>query len=222
MPIPKNQQHLGENETELGAAVYEKGYRFRVSFALPDTTAPLYFKTLTEIRPLILKDFPNAANWHFCRIGPDGTGQLKLSDEEYFEWRNDYLTVETFAEHKGLNVNDARRAIQAKKQEIDYAAAHSTARETFSAQVATYLARRNMLEENKFQYDYMLLSRLQTDCAYYLRHPHIKHLWATTIDDQIAEMRKLWNKVDEKPKWLSMEQIDEYETKMKEIEARAK
>lgn len=74
-------------------------------------------------------------------------------------------------------------------------------------------------DESKFRYDYMLLGRLRMDCDYYLQHPHIKHLWAQTIDGQIAKMRELWNKVDEKPEWLTMEQIDEYETNMKEVES---
>lgn len=119
MPIPSHHQNLDDNETERGVAMYEKGYRFRLSFAEPTILAPLYFKTLTEIGPFVRKNFPEVKNWHGCRINPDGTGELKLTDEEYFEWRNDYLTVEKYAEHKGLNVNDARRAIQDKKQEIE-------------------------------------------------------------------------------------------------------
>jgi hypothetical protein len=67
------------------------------------------------------------------------------------------------------------------------------------------------------QFDYMMLSRLQQDCDYYLgygnRNPKV--LWAGNVDDHIEEMKKLWNRVPEKPEWLSMQQIEEYEFEMK-------
>lgn len=65
-------------------------------------------------------------------------------------------------------------------------------------------------------FNYMLLGRLQMDCNYYLgnggRHP--KHLWAGNEEDQIAEMKKLWNGLKEKPEWLTMEDILEFEKQM--------
>jgi len=72
-------------------------------------------------------------------------------------------------------------------------------------------------EVNKF--DYMMLDRLRSDNEYYLgngnRNP--KNLWAGSVDGQIEEMKKLWNQLpkDGKPEWLSMEDIEEYEKKMK-------
>ena len=72
-------------------------------------------------------------------------------------------------------------------------------------------------EVNKF--DYMMLDRLRSDNEYYLgngnRNP--KDLWAGSVDGQIEEMKKLWNQLpkDGKPEWLSMEDIEEYEKKMK-------
>ena len=75
-------------------------------------------------------------------------------------------------------------------------------------------------EVNK--HTYMMLSRLQSDNEYFLgygnRNP--KQLWAGNVDDQIAEMKKLWNQLPEdgKPEWLSMEDIEEYEMKMKNNE----
>lgn len=70
---------------------------------------------------------------------------------------------------------------------------------------------------------YMMLSRLKSDCDYVInnniRMPHL-FFWAGTPDKQIKEMRDRWNAFedDEKPEWLTMEQIDEYERKLKEIE----
>lgn len=70
------------------------------------------------------------------------------------------------------------------------------------------------LNENKG--DYMLLSRLQSDCEYFLNHGgrSEKHLWAGNVKEQIAKMKELWNGLDKKPEWLSMEDIEKYEKEM--------
>lgn len=65
---------------------------------------------------------------------------------------------------------------------------------------------------------YMLLSRLQSDCEYYLhyggRHPKV--LWAGDEARQIEFMTKLHDsfKTEEKPEWLTMDEIKEYASKM--------
>ena len=63
---------------------------------------------------------------------------------------------------------------------------------------------------------YQMLSRLQSDCEYYLGHGNRspKVLWALDEKEHIDEMKKIWNELDEKPEWLTMEQIEEYEAKM--------
>lgn len=64
------------------------------------------------------------------------------------------------------------------------------------------------------RFRYMLLSRLQSDCKYYLdfgnRNPRC--LWAGDEAEQIEFMIKLHDSFmeDEKPMWLTMEQIKEY------------
>ena len=71
------------------------------------------------------------------------------------------------------------------------------------------------------KFNYMLLSRLQMDCKYFLGNGsgHTKHLWAGDVDEQICKMKELWNSFDkeEKPEWLSMEEILDYENKMKNL-----
>jgi len=71
--------------------------------------------------------------------------------------------------------------------------------------------------EKDFKFNYMMLDRLQSDNDYYLKHPDEQNLWAGSVDKQISEMKKLWNELpkDKKPEWLSMEDILEYEKKMK-------
>ena len=78
-------------------------------------------------------------------------------------------------------------------------------------------------EENPFRFEYMLLSRLQSDCEYYLKGGiggenarHDKHLWAGNVTDQIAKMRELYAVFpeDAKPEWLTLEEIAEFEKEM--------
>ncbi len=63
---------------------------------------------------------------------------------------------------------------------------------------------------------YRLLSRLKSDCDYYLGEGGRaeKHLWAGNVQEQIAKMRELYNALPEKPEWLAMEDIERYEQQM--------
>lgn len=78
------------------------------------------------------------------------------------------------------------------------------------------MANGGIADGNKFKY--MMLGRLKQDNDYYLgygnRSP--KNLWAGNVKDQISEMKKLWNELpnDQKPEWLSMEDILRYEKEM--------
>ena len=53
--------------------------------------------------------------------------------------------------------------------------------------------------------EYMLLSRMQMDCNYYLGagNRNSKHLWAGTPKEQIEKMKELYSKLVVKPEWLS-------------------
>lgn len=73
-----------------------------------------------------------------------------------------------------------------------------------------------MQRDSRFRY--MLLSRLQSDCEYYLNYGnrHSKCLWAGNEERQIDFMIKLHDSfnADEKPQWLTMDKIKEYEKEM--------
>ena len=73
-----------------------------------------------------------------------------------------------------------------------------------------------MAEDKKF--NYMMLSRLQGDCEYFLGsgNKYVGHLWADSVEEHIAEMKRLYNSVPIKPEWLSLEDILNYEAKMTE------
>ena len=73
-----------------------------------------------------------------------------------------------------------------------------------------------MNTEDRIRFNYMLLSRLAMDCRYFLGNGqrYEPHLWAGNVKDQIAKMKELWNGFKEKPEWLSMEEIEDFERQM--------
>lgn len=70
--------------------------------------------------------------------------------------------------------------------------------------------------EDLAKFDYQLLGRLKQDCDYYLGHGNRakKHLWAGDEAAQIQKMREVYAVLPEKPQWITLERIDEYEAAM--------
>lgn len=68
------------------------------------------------------------------------------------------------------------------------------------------------------RFRYQLLSRLQSDCNYYLGYGNRnkKALWAENETEQIEVMKELWKSFadDDKPEWLTWSDILDYEIKM--------
>ena len=75
------------------------------------------------------------------------------------------------------------------------------------------------VQEKDQSHDYQLLGRLISDCKYYLGGGYgaEKHLWAKSVEDQIAKMKDIYNKLDTKPEWLTMKDIEHYEKEMKKV-----
>ena len=63
---------------------------------------------------------------------------------------------------------------------------------------------------------YRLLSRMQTDCEYYLGNGgrYDAHLWALNPDKQIKYMIAIWDYLPEKPEWLPLDQLEKYSVEM--------
>lgn len=80
--------------------------------------------------------------------------------------------------------------------------------------VANYLQASNPSFPTHDKGRYMLLGRLQQDAEYYIKHPHIKHLWSGNVKDQIKDMKELYNLLPEKPEWITMKDILQYEKDM--------
>ena len=66
------------------------------------------------------------------------------------------------------------------------------------------------------EFCYMMLSRMQTDCEYYLGYGNRQssQLWVKNEYDQIELMRMLYDILPEKPEWLPKERIEEYADEM--------
>lgn len=70
------------------------------------------------------------------------------------------------------------------------------------------------------EHDYMMLSRYKMDCDYFLGYGNVceRYLYFKDVDTHCNEMEKLWNSFasDQKPEWLTLDQIKEYRGKMLE------
>lgn len=77
------------------------------------------------------------------------------------------------------------------------------------------------IDNKDLEYKYMLLDRLKQDCEYFLGNGNgnAEHsLWAKDIDEQIEKMKEIYNSFseEEKPDWITLEDINNYEKRMKE------
>ena len=80
-----------------------------------------------------------------------------------------------------------------------------------------------MVQEDKFnvltgsrEFRYMLLDRLRQDCLYYLGNGNRNEtrLWTGNPKEQIKLMKDLYNSFEDKPQWISIEEINDLENKM--------
>ena len=72
------------------------------------------------------------------------------------------------------------------------------------------------LEGEKTKVYYMILSRIQSDCDYYLNYQRgmkgeIKDMYMRYPDIQTRVMEAIWTILPEKPEWLTIEQIRRYD-----------
>lgn len=83
-----------------------------------------------------------------------------------------------------------------------------------------YPKNKKVENNTNLEYNYMLLDRLKQDCEYFLGNGNgnVDTLWAKDIDEQITKMKELYNSFtdDEKPEWITIDDINNYEKEMKE------
>lgn len=65
-------------------------------------------------------------------------------------------------------------------------------------------------------YPYAMLDRMKSDCEYYLGYGNrsSKYLWAKEPKQHIEIMKAIYNRLDPKPEWLTIDKINEYEKNM--------
>lgn len=73
--------------------------------------------------------------------------------------------------------------------------------------------------KDDYKFEYMMLSRLEMDCKYFLGNgnKNKKHLKDGSITSHIEEMKELYNDFpnDKKPEWITLEDIENYEKEMR-------
>lgn len=84
------------------------------------------------------------------------------------------------------------------------------------------------MKDKLLKYDlkmrYQLLARMKEDCKYYLGlgNRNVNHIWSKDEKEQIQNMKILFNSftAEEKPVWISMQEIEEYEKQMLQTSAK--
>ena len=136
---------------------------------------------------------------------------------------NSILTkaLEWITYHTSDEKDTFKRQLGLKKKELDYFGIDLE--ESLQESKEYTKVEENKLKENNtnLEYKYMLLDRLKQDCKYFLGNGNgnAEHsLWAKDIDEQIEKMKEIYNSFseEEKPDWITLEDIDNFEKRMKE------
>ena len=166
--------------------------------------------------------------WKYADIIKEGSEiAIKISNPDYYE---NGFKGKSESEIKKFFAQKVKQIV--KKEELNwdrnneertrYLDRHSgvTVKDAYRVYDKLLGRRERITEANQDEYNYMLLDRLKQDCEYFLGNGNRseKHLWAGNVNDQIAKMKELYNKLPEKPEWLSMEDIENYEKEMKQDE----
>ncbi len=146
-------------------------------------------------------------------------GETAWSGNQPTKMGNGVTVYEVYKNGKSnYTMDDIKKAVLEKFPELDvYGTSYSS--------IFFYKPQKteNKLQEDttNLEYNYMLLDRLKQDCEYFLGNGNgnVDTLWAKDIDEQIAKMKELYNSFtdDEKPEWITIEDIDNYEKKMKAL-----
>lgn len=146
-------------------------------------------------------------------------GETAWSGNQPTKMGNGVTVYEVYKNGKSnYTMDDIKKAVLEKFPELDvYGTSYSS--------IFFYKPQKteNKLQEDttNLEYNYMLLDRLKQDCEYFLGNGNgnVDTLWAKDIDEQIAKMKELYNSFadDEKPEWITIEDINNYEKKMKAL-----
>lgn len=145
-------------------------------------------------------------------------GETAWSGNQPTKMGNGVTVYEVYKNGKSnYTMDDIKKAVLEKFPELDvYGTSYSS--------IFFYKPQKteSKLQEDttNLEYNYMLLDRLKQDCEYFLGNGNgnVDTLWAKDIDKQIAKMKELYNSFadNEKPEWITMNDINDYEKEMKE------
>jgi len=145
-----------------------------------------------------------------------------LSDEEDYSYNSGGMVFKSKEELSGMTRLDVSKYSNALREKRNKSK-NQNKKSEFQSQIDLADSFKPTFQEGgeaDNTFNYMMLGRMQSDCDYFLGNGNGNEgqLHQLSVDAQIKEMKRLWNNLPEdgKPEWLSMNDILEYESKMKE------
>lgn len=147
----------------------------------------------------------------------DTMSSEEIWDEIVARYNNEYLANDVLESLDGYNEDDMLENINNKTF------GESTSTDSLVTEDDTNsITIDDSILKHSDEFKYQLLSRMQTDCNYFLGAGNRaeKFLWAGNVPEQIAYMRAIYNSFpdNKKPEWISLADIDEYEKKMLKLD----
>lgn len=232
-PFPTTNLHFKNPGLDFEKAVYVPNhYVMEIQNTLPEEQSKLIFENQEVIRNKF-EDYVLSVdsmekdnnNYLFSTVPlfPEGIEKIKQIQQRREEVKQELnsFTLNNVGEEIKSTVQSVEEENneENKKDSEDYAIENQeTIQMTTREDTLTEEEIQKVLTDlnEKPEFGYMLLGRLENDVKYYLgfgnRHP--KHLWGTTTEKHIAYMKLIYDNLSQKPEWLSLEQIEKYAAEM--------
>ena len=232
-PFPTTNLHFKNPGLDFEKAVYVPNhYVMEIQNTLPEEQSKLIFENQEVIRNKF-EDYVLSVdsmekdnnNYLFSTVPlfPEGIEKIKQIQQRREEVKQELnsFTLNNVGEEIKSTVQSVEEENneENKKDSEDYAIEkQETIQMTTREETLTEEEIQKVLTDlnEKPEFGYMLLGRLENDVKYYLgfgnRHP--KHLWGTTTEKHIAYMKLIYDNLSQKPEWLSLEQIEKYAAEM--------
>lgn len=232
-PFPTTNLHFKNPGLDFEKAVYVPNhYVMEIQNTLPEEQSKLIFENQEVIRNKF-EDYVLSVdsmekdnnNYLFSTVPlfPEGIEKIKQIQQRREEVKQELnsFTLNNVGEEIKSTVQSVEEENneENKKDSEDYAIENQeTIQMTTREETLTEEEIQKVLTDlnEKPEFGYMLLGRLENDVKYYLgfgnRHP--KHLWGTTTEKHIAYMKLIYDNLSQKPEWLSLEQIEKYAAEM--------
>lgn len=232
-PFPTTNLHFKNPGLDFEKAVYVPNhYVMEIQNTLPEEQSKLIFENQEVIRNKF-EDYVLSVdsmekdnnNYLFSTVPlfPEGIEKIKQIQQRREEVKQELnsFTLNNVGEEIKSTVQsvEEENKEENKKDSEDYAIENQeTIQMTTREDTLTEEEIQKVLTDlnEKPEFGYMLLGRLENDVKYYLGfgNQHPKHLWGTTTEKHIAYMKLIYDNLSQKPEWLSLEQIEKYAEEM--------